>query len=293
VRLLSPAKVNCFLHIQGKRPDGFHELETLMCPVNCCDEISLQPASTIKVTVEGADLPSGPGNLAWEAAESLRQQAGLKEGVHIHIRKCIPMGGGLAGGSSNAAKVLQGCNDLWDAGLDQDQLHQLASRLGSDVNLFLEEGPCLCRGRGEIVEPVDWDEDVHFVLINPGFGVSTPWAFKTYAALATGDPKTTQDPGTWKSSFTLPSGESREFVCRNDLEPAVFSKYAWLPEAKKWLKGQPECLDALMSGSGASVFALTPDADTANALVKRMKTFFGPEALILDLVPWRKGEPTS
>lgn len=261
-----------------------------MCPVNCCDELEFSPAENIELEVEGADLPCGPENLAWKAAESLRQRAGISEGVHIRIRKRIPLGGGLAGGSSNAAKVLQGCNRLWKAGARSEDLHELAAGLGSDVNLFLETGPCLCRGRGENVEPVQWEENVHFVLINPGFGVPTPWAFRRYVDLPSQDKK--GKPGNWKSSFELPSGEVREFNCRNDLEPAVFSKYAWVAEAKEWLRTQPESLDALMSGSGASVFALTQDADAANSLIKRMKSYFGSGALMLHLAPWKDDPQT-
>lgn len=291
VRLLSPAKINLFLHIEGKRSDGFHELETLMCPVNCFDELEFSPADAIELEVEGADLPCGPDNLAWKAAESLRRQAGIREGVRIRILKRIPLGGGLAGGSSNAAKVLQGCNRLWKAGATPEDLHQLAAGLGSDVNLFLESGPCLCRGRGELVEPVRWDDPLHIVLINPGFGVSTPWAFKTYA----GDPGKfgRGETGSWKSSFRLPSGESRELACRNDLEPAVFSKYAWVAEAKQWLLSRPECLDALMSGSGASVFALTQDANKANSLMNRMREFFGTDALVLHLIPCKEDSDSA
>ncbi|MBX2825402.1 MAG: 4-(cytidine 5'-diphospho)-2-C-methyl-D-erythritol kinase [Gammaproteobacteria bacterium] len=284
MKLLSPAKVNLFLRILGKREDGFHELETLMCPVDCCDEITLEAVeSGIELTIEGADLPTGPENLAYQAAAAVQEKAGITNGVRIHIDKKIPLGGGLAGGSSNAAIILKGCNELWNAGLTQAELHELAAGMGSDVNLFLEEGPCLCRGRGELVEPVDWDEELEIILLNPGFGIETPATFKAYAALPEASKRGAD--GDWQSSYKSPAGEVVNFQLRNDLEPAVFEKHLWMREAKLWLQEQEESLDALMSGSGATLFTLTRDEETAISLEKKMKKTFGPEAMVLRVRP--------
>ncbi len=255
-----------------------------MCPVDCGDEIQLDEIdSGIELTIDGADLPTGPENLAYQAASLMQERAGISKGVRIHIEKRIPLGGGMAGGSSNAAIVLKGCNELWAAGLSHQELHELASGMGSDVNLFLEAGACLCRGRGEQVEPVNWAEEVEIILLNPGFGVSTPWAFKAYAGLP---PAAKAGPeGAWQTSYRHASGQEVEFFLRNDLEPAVFSKHLWMSEAKDWLQRQEESLDALMSGSGATLFALTPDAETAISLEKKMKEYFGSEAMVVRVRP--------
>ncbi len=255
-----------------------------MCPVDCCDEITLEAVeSGIELTIEGADLPTGPENLAYQAAAAVQEKAGITNGVRIHIDKKIPLGGGLAGGSSNAAIILKGCNELWNAGLTQAELHELAAGMGSDVNLFLEEGPCLCRGRGELVEPVDWDEELEIILLNPGFGIETPATFKAYAALPEASKRGAD--GDWQSSYKSPAGEVVNFQLRNDLEPAVFEKHLWMREAKLWLQEQEESLDALMSGSGATLFTLTRDEETAISLEKKMKKTFGPEAMVLRVRP--------
>jgi len=255
-----------------------------MCPVDCCDEITLEESdSGIKLTIDGADLPTGPENLAYQAAARVQEQGGISKGVRIHIQKKIPLGGGLAGGSSNAAIVLKGCNELWNAGLSHQQLHELAAEMGSDVNLFLEEGPCLCSGRGERVKPVKWEEDVSIILLNPGFGIATPATFKTYASLPADSKQGVE--GEWQSGFQDDTGNLIQFHLRNDLEPAVFEKHFWIREAKEWLLAQDESLDALMSGSGATLFALTSGEEAAISLMKKMKENFGPEALVLRVRP--------
>jgi len=277
--LESPAKINLFLHILGTREDRFHELESLMCPVNWCDRIHFESRpSGIELEVSGIHVCSGSDNLAYRAAVLVREAAGLSSGVRLHLEKSLPLGGGLGGGSSNAATVLKGCNQLWNAGLSQRQLHEMAATLGSDVNLFLERGPCLCRGRGERVEPLGWKPDFWAVLLNPGFSVPTPWAFKTFALLREEEKR--GEKGRYGFRATPGRTETGEFFLRNDLEPAVFSKYVWIESAKEWLLRQSECLDALMSGSGATLFALTEDAEKANSLNRKMRGHFGETALI-------------
>jgi len=255
-----------------------------MCPVDLNDVIILDEISEgIELTIEGADLSTGPENLAYQAAVKIQEKIGVAKGVRIHIEKVIPMGGGLAGGSSNAASLLKGCNELWDAGLTHDELHGLAAEMGSDVNLFLEQGACLCRGRGEMVEPVEWTEDVDIVLLNPGFGISTPETFKTYAALPELNKPGTE--GGWQSSYHSPGKGEATFRLRNDLESAVFAKHFWMEEAKAWLRKQDESLDALMSGSGATLFALTSGEDASISLERKMKKYFGAEVMVARVKP--------
>jgi 4-diphosphocytidyl-2-C-methyl-D-erythritol kinase len=270
MKLRCPAKINLFLHILGKRPDGFHELETLMCPVSLYDDLELEETpSGIHLEVEGADLPADSTNLAYRAAAGVLEKSGTGKGVRMKLTKRIPMGGGLAGGSSNAASVIRGVNELLGCGLKEDELHQIAAGLGSDINFFLVDGPALCRGRGEKVSPVRLRDSFKAILINPGFGVPTPWAFKAYgSAPQQGD----------KGYFSLALTDGGTLVLRNDLEPAVFQKYLWLEEAKAWLGSQEEVMGSLMSGSGATVFALlhpSEDFDLGEKLKEKAKLYFG------------------
>jgi len=176
MKVRCPAKINLYLRILGKRPDGFHELETLMCPVSIFDEMEFEngPAD-VELQIEGADIPAGEDNLVVRAVRLLQEATGLRNGVRIRLRKQIPVGGGLAGGSSNAALTLRALNTFWKAGLSEAQLGQAAAKLGSDINFFLQDGPAICRGRGELVEPVELAGEWQALLINPGFGVPTPW----------------------------------------------------------------------------------------------------------------------
>lgn len=271
----SPAKINLTLKILGKRPDGFHELETVMCPVGIYDELEFEPApSGIQLTVEGADLPADPSNLVWKAARLVQESAGTERGVRIRLKKHIPMGGGLAGGSGNAAVTLLAVNELWSCGLSVARLKELAGRLGSDIAFFLDGGASLCTGRGEVTRPVRLRAPRHVLLANPGFGVPTPWAYQAYAA----SPQS-GEPG--RAGLGLEDGGHAEaFRLRNDLEPAVFGKYLWIAEAKAWLLGREGVVDALMSGSGATVFALFDSPEDAERVAAEARAHFGPKCWI-------------
>jgi 4-diphosphocytidyl-2-C-methyl-D-erythritol kinase len=265
IETFSPAKINLYLHIHGKRQDGFHELETLMVPLSIGDRMSFEEAPEgIELVIEGADLDAGPSNLVWKAAEAIRREAGMDSGVRIQLHKKLPLGGGLAGGSSNAAATLLACNELWSAHLDRATLHRLAAGMGSDVNFFLEPGAATCRGRGEIIEPIDIELPGRILLLNPGFEVPTPWAFQTYAGMDEGGKRGVE-------GITIAEG----ITLRNDLEPAVMSKYLWIAEAVDYLASLSGILDARMSGSGASVFALLePGADEGD-LLERTREWAG------------------
>lgn len=270
MKLRCPAKINLYLHILGKRSDGFHELETVMCPVSLHDELELEEVSSgVHLQVVGADLAADTSNLAFKAAAGVLKKSGVNKGVSIRLTKRIPMGGGLAGGSSNAASVIRGVNELLGCGLSEAELHEIAAGLGSDINFFLLNGPGLCQGRGERVSPVRLRGRYRAILINPGFGVPTPWAFKAYAA----------DPRQGKpESVSLDLEEGGSLTLRNDLEPAVFGKYLWLEEAKQWLSRQNEVSGSLMSGSGATVFALLKNPETpgqAERLEAKARLYFG------------------
>lgn len=272
MKILAPAKINLYLKILGKRPDGYHELETLMCPTSLADEIELEECSKgIHIAIEGAELAAGPENLVHRAAQAVQRRAKIQKGVKIFLRKNIPLGAGLGGGSSDAAVVLLAVNKLWQAGLDETTLNQLAAELGSDVNFFLQPHPAVCTGRGEKIQPVDLHYLPFVVLIYPGFEVSSLWAYKTYA----------QNPQPGASGKTFHWNKAGEGISlQNDLEPAVFSKHLWIAETKKWLQNHPLVDDALMSGSGATVFAILSNEKRARQLVIEAKKRLGNETWI-------------
>jgi 4-diphosphocytidyl-2-C-methyl-D-erythritol kinase len=261
VKQFAPAKINLYLHILGRRPDGFHELETLMVPISLGDtlDIELIPAG-VEFSCSDPALSDAKDNLATKAARIFLDEFKLDRGVRIHLEKAVPVGAGLGGGSSDAATVLLALRELTGVACKDAKLAELAARMGSDIPFFIYRTPAICRGRGEIIEPAKLTEKFQGLLVHPGFGVSTPWAYKVYA----------QNPqqGVAGKSFN-------DFTLRNDLEPPAFSKYPWLPTVKKWFQQQPEVLDSLMSGSGSSVFALTKSTDEVEALRERFTAEFG------------------
>ncbi|MEM1057811.1 MAG: 4-(cytidine 5'-diphospho)-2-C-methyl-D-erythritol kinase [Verrucomicrobiota bacterium] len=258
--LFSPAKLNLYLHITGKRPDGFHELDMLMVPIDFGDELSVRVESTrgesrIALSCDQPDLPVDGNNLCVRAAEAFLKRYGLQAEVDLQLRKRIPVGAGLGGGSSNGATVLLALRELLKPDASDAELAELAARFGSDTAFFIYQRPAVCRGRGEIIEPRELTQDYQGLLVHPGFGVATPWAYRTYAA----DPKPGVEGKTTADGFAL----------RNDLEPPAFGKHLWLPATKEWFQAQPEVWDALMSGSGSSVFALVEESAAISGLRER------------------------
>ena len=248
ISLVAPAKINLSLRILGKRADGFHELETLMAPIGLADavEVSHGPGHGITLTCNDPELPTGAENLCVKAAEAFRAATGLDHGIAITLLKRIPHGAGLGGGSSDAAAVLKGLNELFDHPLVDEELHQIAATLGSDIPFFLGSGPAWCRGRGEIIETVPTLPERTLLLIKPPFPVPTAWAYKKYSEL--------------KESGKLPVHPDRQFLgdleIVNDLEAPVFHKYLLLPVMKTWLRQQPGVESAFMTGSGSTMVAV-------------------------------------
>lgn len=263
MKLSAPAKVNLHLRILRKRPDGFHDLETLMAPISLADEITVELADdrTVTMTCDQAEVPAGPANLAVRAAEEFARQTGREFGARIELRKRIPMGAGLGGGSSDAAAVLIALDTILETRLGAGSLEEMAARLGSDVPFFIRRRAAWCRGRGEITEPCDLPEKLPLLLLKPAFGIETPWAYKN-----------------WATSHSLPGdfGEEQDLgwvKIVNSLERPAFEKFLVLPAMKQWLRAQPEVRAAAMSGSGSTMFAVL--RQDAGDLELRAKERFG------------------
>jgi len=256
--LPSPAKVNLGLWVGRKRPDGFHEIVTIIAPVELGDVVTISKAQTgISVVCDSAEVPSGPENLAYRAATAFLAATGLDKGCRIHITKRIPVGGGLGGGSSNAATVLSGLNRLFGRPLNPRRLRLIAASLGSDVPAFLVNGPCIARGRGEKLRRVRLPH-LDLLLCFPGYPVPTAWAYAELDRLrktAHGLTRTVISPKILRASLRRNEPDKVAAQLSNSFEPAVFRRHPALGHAKELLL-RHGALAASLSGSGSTVYGL-------------------------------------
>jgi 4-diphosphocytidyl-2-C-methyl-D-erythritol kinase len=275
----SPCKINLLLNILGRRPDGFHELETVMHPVRVCDTLTFaRLAHSLELTCTDPNLKTDGVNLVYRAAAAFRERAGISDGVRIHLEKRIPMGAGLGGGSGNAATTLTALNELFGSPLEASQLHEIAASLGSDIPFFLQGRPALATGRGERVEPLEFFPALRgtaFLLVHPGFGISTPWA---YQQLSRFPEALNGKPGRAKALISALesndlSGASREFY--NTLETPALLKFPLLALYQEFLRASG-ALVTLMSGSGSATFAIVRSLEAGRSLEEKLKERFGP-----------------
>ncbi len=263
----SPAKVNLYLEVLARRPDGYHDIESVMQLVDLCDLVHLERAPAgIRLSVAGGEVPVDPTNLAYRAAALLRERVGLRDGVRIHLVKRIPVGGGLGGGSGNAAAVLAGLTRLFDLAEPPEALARLGAELGSDVPFFLGPGLALATGRGERLQPLAPWPPHWLVVANPGVSVSTAWAYREVSSKLTGgERRSTIQP--FVIGGALPWPPTWGF---NRFEEAVLPRRPEIQRLRDLLQaGGAE--PALMTGSGASVFGVVRDAASAEALAGRAR----------------------
>lgn len=253
--LHSFAKINLGIHLLGKRPDGYHEIVTLMETVDLADDLELTGQETgTTVTCSDPAVPTDGRNLVHRAADLVRERFGLGDrGVRIHIEKRIPVAAGLAGGSGNAAATLHGLNALWSLGLGKEDLMDLAGELGSDVPFCLYGGVAVATGRGEKVDWLDAAGSRSYVLVCPPLEVASGWAYGRWKMELTKD-KTCIN----LISSVMQTGDVDGLASclHNDLEPAVRAAFPEIDRARSLLAGAG-LKGVLMSGSGPSVFGLT------------------------------------
>jgi 4-diphosphocytidyl-2-C-methyl-D-erythritol kinase len=267
-----PAKVNLRLGVGPRRPDGYHELVTVFHAVALYDEVTAAPADGLSLTIAGADdLPADRSNLAWRAAELLARTAGIAPHVHLELAKAIPVAGGLAGGSADAAATLLACARLWSVDAD---LPALAAELGSDVAFALLGGTAVGTGRGERLEPVADHAPLHWVLATASYGISTAQAYATIDELrgVRAAPEPIGPPDALLAALAAGDPEAVGLVLANDLQPAAF---ALRPELRRTydLGLDAGALGAVVSGSGPTCAFLCRDAEDAAhvAAVLRME----------------------
>lgn len=250
MKFLSPAKVNLHLEVLSKRPDGYHEIQTLMQRVDLSDEMEIHLGGRgIRLVSEGGGVPEGMDNLACRAARIFCEEFGIRGDLRIRLKKRIPVAAGLGGGSSDAATVLMGLNELLRAGGEEERLMALGAKIGADVPFFIFQKPALARGIGEKLAAVKLPRPLWFLMLIPPFQISAAWAYQAFDRL----------PGQKKESMRLRDsyGELADLlpVLKNDLESAALTRYPEIALMKKELLACG-ARGALMSGSGPVTFGL-------------------------------------
>ncbi len=255
LNIKSPSKINIGLNIISKRDDGYHNLETIFYPLSLSDEILIIKSEKFHFTSDDKSLQSDDNNLVMRAHRLTENFTNEKLNCKIILHKHIPIGAGLGGGSSNAAAILKGLNELFELRISKEKLKELALQLGSDVPLFLEQLPAFAESRGEIIRPVKINFSGYFLIVNPGIHISTKWAFTKIA------PKTPD-----KSLKVLIKKNTIDFndlirYASNDFENVVFKEFPQIKEIKERFLQFGSCL-SLMTGTGSTVFGFFEDEES-------------------------------
>lgn len=258
ITLQAPAKINFRLDVLRKRTDGYHDLRMLMQRISLYDDIELTLTASpgITVLVNSDAVPAGPDNIAWRAAAALLQQSGSTAGVRIRIDKRIPVAAGLGGGSSNAATTLIGLNRLLALGYSDAELMNIGLQLGADVPFFIFGQPAIAEGIGEKLTAVAGLPQLPLVIVNPGIPVATAWVYQNL--------RLTTEKVAAKIPLLYESAADLCGILSNDLEAVTISRFPVIREIKEQLIAAG-AIGALMSGSGASVFAVFTDETTAKS----------------------------
>lgn len=268
MQVIAPAKINLSLRVLGRRSDGFHEIETSIAPISLYDEIKIERRpgkQKIAFRCDDPSVPKGDDNLVVRAAKVFFKEKNISSGVSIELKKRIPHGAGLGGGSSDAASTLLALNQLFETNLPREVLRKMAETIGSDVPFFIFQSAAVCKGRGELVSPTRLSKQLSVLLLKPEFGVPTQWAYSRWR-------DSHEIPGV---SYCVQKVAQQSFV--NELERPVFEKFVFLAQLKMWLLNQPEVGAALMSGSGSTVFAVLRDRADAESLATRAKAELDPQ----------------
>lgn len=268
IKVPARAKVNLTLDVLGKRPDGYHEVEMVMQSVELHDSLEFSPADRgIEITVEGMDLSPGADNLVYRAAELLRLRGSVRSGVRVRLKKNIPVAAGLGGGSADAAATLKALNEMWGVGLSMSELILLGEQLGADVPFCLVGGTALARGKGEQVLRLPPCPQLGLVLVKPPFSVSTG---SVYQAFRFGQTVKKPDNRAMIEAIRANNVSDIASCLANALESVTTRMHPEVTGIKEKLI-EAGASGALMSGSGPTVFGLTPDLASARSVAARYK----------------------
>lgn len=281
MNLTANAKINLTLDVLARREDGYHEVAMVMQAIDLADQLTLreQPAG-ITVQTDFPGLAVDQRNLAYKAAELVKRTFHIKHGIHIELKKRIPVAAGLAGGSSDAAGVLRGLNSLWQLGLTLDELSNLGAVLGSDVPFCLYGGTMLATGRGELLAPVAAMPECYVVLAKPAVSVSTAWVYRNYrpvpAALR---------PDTGGMLHFLQQSDLNGISARlgNVLESVTIARHPEIGRLKAWMV-ESGAMASLMSGSGPTVFGIARDREQADFIAVKLKKLSNAQIMVAKTV---------
>jgi len=246
--MLAYAKINLGLYVIARRPDGFHDIETVFCRIGIADDITLASSADIRVTSSSPEAPAGESNICHKAARLLATHLGVTGGVHIHIEKQIPAGAGLGGGSADAALVIKTVPAFWNRALEPAQQFRIALELGSDVPFFLNDGAAIGRGRGEELEYFPLTIPFTILVCNPNIHIPTAWAYGRIT------PGASEKPADLRKIVL--EGMRTPALLRelhNDFEPVAFEAHPEIRHLKETMLARGAVF-ALMSGSGSTVF---------------------------------------
>jgi 4-diphosphocytidyl-2-C-methyl-D-erythritol kinase len=279
----TPAKLNLFFEVLGKRSDGYHEIETLMCPIGWYDTLRFRATSSEELEFEChwglatgdtiasdssgfEEVPQDGKNLVMRAVELVRRRTGTKQGAWVRLTKRIPTAAGLGGGSSDAAAALVAANLGWKLGLPPEELALMAAELGSDVPFFLNRGPAVCRGRGERIEAVDGLGLLSFVVVRPPEGLATATVYRVCRPPAT--PRSLQP---LLDAFGKGDVRQAGDLLFNRLQTAAEQLSPWIARLAALMAGE-NCLGHGMSGSGTAYFGLFRNALAARRAARRLSS---------------------
>jgi 4-diphosphocytidyl-2-C-methyl-D-erythritol kinase len=260
------AKINLALSVLGKRTDGYHDIQTVFQMIDLCDDLEFRPSAHIELRCESLPHLRTEENLVWKAANLLAAKGSQKRGASIILKKRIPAGAGLGGGSSNAAAALMGLRRFWNLEISDPDLWSLAKDLGSDVPFFLNGGTAVGSGRGEIIQPLFDFPACHLAVIFPGVHVSTAEA---YRSLNLGLTSSTEDLRIQRFIGKVQAGTSFLTELFNDFEASILPAYPLIMEAKDFLQ-ERGATATLLSGSGSSVFGFFSDEESAFAVSRNV-----------------------
>lgn len=265
------AKINWALSVLKKRDDGYHDIVSLIHAIDLYDTLFFKPSQNIEIET---NLPiKKENNLVYKAIIALQNYTGIKKGVSVILKKNIPSGAGLGGGSSDAATTLKALNELWQLNLDIKTLHEIGASIGSDIPFFFYLPICIIEGRGDVVKPLRISKSYTLLLVKPDFSISTEWAYK---ALDLKTELTSEyekiNNNIWQLYNCLYSGDN-SFYLWNDLEKSVLGKYPEIDKIKKKLI-EAGAKSSLLSGSGSTVFGIFDSRINAQRALETFKGYW-------------------
>ena len=264
---LSHAKINLGLQVLNKREDDYHNIQSCFVEIDLEDTLDFSQSSSFQLSVEGADIPVDKSNLISKAYRLIRSRAEkVQTEFSIHLKKCIPIGGGLGGGSSNAAVTLNVLNQLWHLNLSAEELEVMGTEIGADVPFFIKGGIQLVEGIGDILSPVDPTpmKDLHFILVVPPIQIATPWAYRAL--------NKTLQPNNRQPKFPPLSKPMKWELFDNDFERVIHETYPEIREIKANLQ-KAGALYAGLSGSGSTVFGVFDNLQKAEPILEKFTQY--------------------